>query len=93
MAVIPDLGSSVEPRNTYVAFTNDVQFALAQASTRTRVDVGLVLAGHEETDRLRPAGSFGSGRITHRVGLISPDDVDGELRAWLGEACGAAARQ
>jgi hypothetical protein len=44
------------------------------------------------TDRLRAAGSFGSGRITHRVALAGPRDVDAEVKRYLREAFAAAAR-
>jgi hypothetical protein len=72
-----------DPRQTYVSFVRQRQFAIVRASTKSRVDVGLVLPGAAETDRLQPARSFGSERITHRVALTSPDDVDGELLGWL----------
>jgi hypothetical protein len=32
------------------------------------------------TGRLAAAGSFGSGNITHRVGLSAPEEVDDEVR-------------
>jgi hypothetical protein len=86
------LGGAVEPRQTYVAFTNGRQFALAQPSTKTRVDLGLVLPDTPPTMRLREASSFGSGRITHRVALAAPDDVDDEVRRWLADACARAGR-
>jgi predicted transport protein len=74
----------VDPRKSYVALRKPVQFGLIQVSTRDRVDLGLRLpAGTVETDRLRPAGSFGSGEITHRVGLTSLDQVDDEVAGWL----------
>ncbi len=84
-SLIEELGPDVatEPRKTYVAFSRGRQFALLQASTPTRLDVGLVLPGADETERLRPAGSFGSGRITHRVSLAHEDEIDGELTEWL----------
>jgi hypothetical protein len=88
--VVVDLGGIVEPRTTYVTFTNDRQFAVAQASTKTRVDVGLVLKGRAATERLREAGSFGSGNVTHRVGLTSVEEVDDGLKEWLAEAFAAA---
>ena len=59
------------------------QFALVQPSTRTRVDLGLRLPGVAAGDRLLDAGSFGSGTITHKVGLSSPEQVDAEVEAWL----------
>jgi predicted transport protein len=93
-SVIEELGDDVatEPRQTYVAFSRGRQFALLQPSTATRLDVGLVLPDAEETERLRPAGSFGSGRITHRVSLAHEDEIDGELTGWLRDAYAGAAR-
>ena len=92
-SVIEELGPDVatEPRRTYVAFSRGRQFALLQPSTATRLDLGLVLPEAAETDRLRPAGSFGSGRTTHRVSLAHEDEVDGELTGWLRAAYEAAA--
>ena len=84
-SVIEELGDDVatEPRQTYVAFSRVRQFALLQPSTPTRLDVGLVLPTTKETPRLRPAGSFGSGRISHRVSLAHEDELDDELTGWL----------
>ena len=73
----------VGPRGTYVSFGRPKQFALVKASTRTRVDVGLRLPGEAATGRLLDAGSFGSGNITHRVGLEAVEEVDAELEGWL----------
>jgi predicted transport protein len=93
-SLIEELGDDIarEPRQTYVAFSRGRQFALMQPSTATRLDVGLVLDGVAETDRLRPAGSFGSGRITHRVSLAHEDEIDAELTDWLRAAYDAARR-
>ena len=61
-----------------------IQFGLVQVSTRDRIDLGLRMpAGTATTDRLRPAGSFGSGEITHRVALTSVDQVDGDVTGWM----------
>jgi hypothetical protein len=83
--VIAGLGDDVAEglRGTYVSYGRPKQFALVQASTRTRVDVGLRLPGVAPTERLLEAGSFGSGSITHRVALAGPEDVDAELEGWL----------
>jgi predicted transport protein len=93
MSVVEQLGPDVatEPRRTYVAFARGRQFALLQPSTATRLDVGLVLPGALETERLRPAGSFGSGRTSHRVSLAHEDEIDGELTEWVRAAYEAAA--
>ena len=90
-ATIAALGDDIVPgpRGTYVSFGRPKQFALVQPSTRTRVDVGLRLPGGEATERLRDAGSFGSGNITHRVALAAPQEVDAELEGWLRDAYAA----
>jgi predicted transport protein len=85
---IVGLGEDVDagPRGTYVSFDRPKQFALVRPSTKTRIDVGLRLPGVAPTERLRDAGSFGSGNITHRVALASPDEIDAELEGWLRDA-------
>jgi predicted transport protein len=90
-ATITALGDDVEPgpRGTYVSFGRPKQFALVKPSTKTRVDLGLRLPDAAATDRLVEAGSFGSGNITHRVALSSPEEVDAEVEGWLREAYGA----
>jgi hypothetical protein len=92
-SLIEELGDDVkvEPRQTYVAFSRGRQFALLQASTATRLDLGLVLPAVHDTPRLRPAGSFGSGRISHRVSLAHEDEIDAELSGWLRNAYDVAA--
>ena len=87
-SVIQELGDDVkvEPRQTYVAFSRVRQFAVLQPSTATRLDLGLVVPDAVETPRLRPAGSFGSGRISHRVSLAHEDEIDAELTGWLRDA-------
>ncbi|WP_412971906.1 DUF4287 domain-containing protein [Glaciecola sp. MF2-115] len=72
----PDLEISV--KKTYVSLRRNKQFALIQASTKTRVDLGLQLPGTPVTDRLELSGSFNS-MVSHRVRLQSPEDVDCEL--------------
>ncbi len=73
----------VEARQTYMTFTRGKQFALVQPTTIKRVDVGIIGPHLQSTERLQPAGAFGSGRVTHRVGLTAPEEVDGELFGWL----------
>lgn len=73
----------VEPRKTYVAFSRQRQFGIVQATTRDRVTVGLALGAVPFGGRLVPSGSIGNERITHRVDLARPEDVDEELQGWL----------
>ena len=99
------MSRSRRARRTYVSFDRSRQFALVQASTRTLVDLGVRLRALQRsegfpdgtlddataTDRLVAAGSFGSGNITHRVGLTAPGEVDAEVRGWLRAAYDGAA--
>lgn len=61
-------------------------FAIVQASTRSRVDVGLRLPDVPVAGRLAEARSLGNDAITRRIGLTSVADVDAEALAWLRRA-------
>ena len=91
-AQIELLGDDVtlEPRQTYTAFSRGRQFALIHPLSN-RLELGLVVPDAAATTRFREAGSFGSGRATHRVSIVSEADVDGELLFWLRAAYDAAA--
>jgi hypothetical protein len=80
-------GGDVEiaPKKGYVSLRRSKQFALVQPSTKTRVDVGLVLKGEPPAGRLEKSGSF-NAMVTHRVRIAAADDVDAELLAWLRRA-------
>jgi predicted transport protein len=77
------LGDDVvlEGRGTYVPFVRRRQFAAVAAATATRVDLGLRLPDPPTSARLEPAKAPGSA--THRVQLLSVDDVDDEVRGLL----------
>ncbi|MCE6998869.1 DUF5655 domain-containing protein [Saccharothrix sp. S26] len=77
----------VQARKTYVALVTPRRtFAIVKASTRTRVDLGLRLAGHPPTGRLEPAGCLGNDTITLRIGIGSADDVDDDTLTNLRHA-------
>jgi len=84
---IEAFGSDVElaPKKAYVSLRRSKQFGLIQASTATRVDVGLNLKGVAAKGRLEASGSFNS-MCSHRVRLESAKDVDAELVGWLRQA-------
>ena len=88
LAYVKTLGGDVriETRQSYVAFARAKQFALIQPSTKTRVDLGLVLSDVAPSGRLAASTNFGSGSINRRVALTTPDDVDAEIEAWLRQA-------
>ena len=73
------------PKRTYTSLRRNKQFAVLQPSTRTRMDVGLVLKGTPAAGRLEAAGSWNS-MCTHRVRLEAPEEVDDELLQWLRDA-------
>ena len=76
-------GVSIQARKTYVSLlTPRRTFAIVQASTRRRVDVGLRLTV-PATGRLLEAKSLGNDAITRRIALESVDDLDGEALTWL----------
>jgi len=81
-------GKDVEiaPKKTGVSLRRSKQFALIEPKTKTRVDVGINLKGHEGSDRLKPA----KGMCTHKVGITEAGEVDKELIAWLREAFDAS---
>jgi hypothetical protein len=87
VALVSCFGADVEiaPKKANVSIRRRKQFALFQPSTRTRLDVGLILKNRSAARRLEQSGSF-NAMFTHRVKLSSAAEVDDELGAWLKEA-------
>lgn len=79
-------------RKTYVSLVRKRQFGAIQPSTTDRVDLGLVLPGVTAGGRLAASTTVGAGRVTHRIALRSPKDVDDFVRRWLKEAYDRDAR-
>ena len=76
----------VQARKGYVPLVGPRRtFAVLQASTRTRVDLGLRL-DREPGGRLLPARSVGNRDCAVRVALTSVEEVDDEVLALLAEA-------
>ncbi|GAB4196650.1 MAG: DUF4287 domain-containing protein [Wenzhouxiangellaceae bacterium] len=84
---VQGFGNDVEiaPKKAYVSLRRKKQFGLIQPSTKTRVDIGLNLAGTPPTQRLEASGSFNS-MVSHRVRLSEVSDIDDELVQWLHQA-------
>ncbi|MDX6486861.1 MAG: hypothetical protein QOF43_2014 [Gaiellaceae bacterium] len=91
-SVIEELGPDVsaEESPTSVAFSRGSLFAVLEPASPTRLDVGLVLAEADTSERLRPAGELGPRSITHRVSLAHEDEIDAELTGWLRAAYSGA---
>jgi Family of unknown function (DUF5990)/Domain of unknown function (DUF5655) len=88
LAAVPALGpvttaarkscvSLVSPRRT---------FAAVQATTKSRVDLGLRLDDTEPGRRLQVAKNIASGTINLRIALSGPGDLDDEAIGWLRRA-------
>lgn len=75
------LGADVEvaPKKTGVSLRRSKQFALVEAPSAKRIQLGLNLRGVAATERLRSM----NGMCTHRVDLTSVNDVDDEVQGWL----------
>jgi predicted transport protein len=87
VAATAEFGADVEiaPKKTYVSLRRKKQFAIVQAATKTRVDLGLNLKGAELTERLEGGVVF-SGMCSHKVRLSEAKEVDEEVIDWLRQA-------
>lgn len=81
---VVEFGDDVEvaPKKTGVSLRRRKQFALVEAASAKRVQLGINLADATPTERLKAA----VGMCTHRVDLATIDDVDDELLGWLRDA-------
>jgi hypothetical protein len=72
------------PCQTIVPLYRRHVFAQIKPATRTRIDFGLALQDTPAAGRLLDTGGRAKGdRITLRVPLTSPADIDDEVRHWL----------
>jgi Domain of unknown function (DUF4287)/Domain of unknown function (DUF5655) len=80
----PDAGSAADERRVNLRRGKDM-FALVQPSSGERLDLGLALKGVAPEGRLEAAGTW-SARVTHRVRVSDPREVDAQVFGWLREA-------
>jgi hypothetical protein len=84
LAAARALGADVQARKTYVSLVGPRRtFAIVQASTKKRVDLGLRLDGQAPEGRLLEAKSLGNDNIRLRIPFTEPDEVDDEALDWL----------
>ena len=79
------LGKDVVPRpcKTYVPLHRSKTFAIIKPE-RSHVAVGLCLdKSTKPSGRLTAAKNLGSDRVTHKLTVASPNDVNAELTRWL----------
>jgi hypothetical protein len=78
---------TVQVRKTCVSLVSPRRtFAAVQATTKSRVDLGLRLDGMEPKGRLLVAKNIASGTINLRIALGGPGEVDEEVAGWLRRA-------
>jgi len=82
------LGSDVKvsPAKTIVPIYRNHVFAQIKPATRTRIDLGLALkdVSRRIPKRLINTGGLEKGdRITHRIPLSQPSDIDATVLEWL----------
>lgn len=75
----------IQARQTYVSLVSPRRtFARVQATTKTRVDLGLRLDGQPAAGRLRPSQIHETMRL--QISLTSRTQIDSEVRNWLRRA-------
>jgi Domain of unknown function (DUF5655) len=86
LAALPALGLvTVQARKTCVSLVTPRRvFAVIQATTKSRVDLGLRLDHQRPGGRLLAARDLGAATV--RIALIRPDDVDADVLGWLWRA-------
>ena len=81
--IIEELGEdvTVEGRGGYTPFVRKRQFAAVQASTKTRVDLGLRFKQAPDSELLSTASL--PGQSTHKLGLTSAEQITDEVRQLI----------
>jgi hypothetical protein len=88
LVAAPALGPvTVQARKTCVSLVSPRRtFAAVQATTKSRVDLGLRLDHTRPAGRLLVAKNIASGTINRRIALSGPGEVDEEVLGWLRRA-------
>ncbi|HEX6525493.1 MAG TPA: DUF5990 family protein [Streptosporangiaceae bacterium] len=86
LAALPALGPvTVQARKTCVSLATPRRvFAVVQATTKSRVDLGLRLDDERPGGRLLAARDLGAATV--RIPLTKAEDVDAEVLGWLRRA-------
>jgi hypothetical protein len=86
LAALPTVGpATVQARKTMVSLVTPRRtFAVIQATTKSRVDLGLRLDHERPGGRLLAARDLGAATV--RIPLTRPEDVDAEVLDWMRRA-------
>ena len=81
---INQFGKDIElsPKKAYVSVRRKKQFAILQPSTKTRLDVGLMLKDTPASGKLETAGSW-NAMCTHRIKIENAADITPQLIKWI----------
>jgi len=72
------------PCQTIVPLYRNHVFAQIKPSTQARIDFGFALGNMRATGRLIDTGGFArKDRITHRIPISRPEEIDDEVNHWL----------
>jgi hypothetical protein len=75
------------PCQTIVPLYRNHVFAEIKPTTLTRVDLGFALGNAKTPKRLVDTGGFEKkDRITRRIAISSPAEIDAEVKSWLAKA-------
>jgi hypothetical protein len=89
LAALPGISAVaiVQARKTYVSLVSKRRtFAVVQATTKSRVDLGLRLRTKRAGGRVKSGKGVGNGSMTVSLPLTSPADLDDEALGWLKRA-------
>lgn len=94
LARLPDVSPviTIQARKTYISLVSARRtFAVIQATTRNRLDLGLRLEGQAPGGRLQSGKGIGNGSMSVKLSLTSATDLDAEAirllkRAYLANA-------
>jgi len=72
------------PCKTIVPLYRNHVFAQIKPTTNTRIDLGFALGNMKVPKRLINTGGYEKkDRITHRIEITAPQDIDAEVKRWL----------
>lgn len=72
------------PCSTMVPLYRRHVFAQIKPTTQNRIDMGFALGALKGEGRLIETGGFAKkDRITHRIAISAPADIDGEVKRWI----------
>jgi len=90
MRLALDVGPEIKfcPCKTIIPFYREHVIAQVKPATKTRIDFGLSLGADVAfTPRLRDTGGLKKkDRITHKIEISKPQDIDVEVEGWLRQA-------